>query len=152
MVSLDVLDAVVIPISCPVSWDAMHGDCRTRFCDRCSQNVHDVSAMSRAEAVQLLTDSAGAPCLRIYRRQDGRVMTADCATRRERIWKWLDRRSSWAAALFALVFFVGCEKPTCLMGEPPYRPPVAQPESLHAVLGGPAAVTLADRHIDTAAP
>ncbi len=120
--TIDVLDAVTIPIACPVSWDAMHGDDRTRFCDQCSQNVHDVSELTRAEAVQLLTDGDKLPCLRIYRRQDGRVMTADCTTRRDRLWKWLHRRSKWAAAVFALVFFASCDRPKdCIAGgiEPP---------------------------------
>src|SRR5262245_57103262 len=106
MVSLptvDVLESVTIPVACPVPWDAMRGDHRTRFCDKCNQNVHDVSELTRAEAVQLLSGDK-LPCMRIYRRQDGRVMTADCASRRERVWKWLDRRSAWAASLFAMVF------------------------------------------------
>src|SRR5206468_4214709 len=54
MIPLDVLDAVTIPISCPVSWDEMQGDHRTRFCDQCSQNVYDVSELSRAEAIELV--------------------------------------------------------------------------------------------------
>ena len=109
--TVDVLDAITIPVTCPVSWDDMHGDRRTRFCDKCSQNVHDVSELTRSEAVQLLTGGCELPCLRIYRRRDGRVMTADCATRRERAWKWLDRRSAWAATMFALVFMGGCSEP-----------------------------------------
>ncbi len=111
---VDSLDSITIAVSCPVSWDAMHGDRRTRFCNSCQQDVHDVSELTTAEAVQLLTRRAKSPCLRIYRRQDGRVMTADCLNRRERAWKWLRRYSAPAAALFALVFWVGCSKP--LMG------------------------------------
>ena len=108
--TIDALDSITIPIACPVPWDAMRGDNRTRFCDKCSQNVHDVSELTRAEAVQLVTGGDKLPCLRIYRRPDGRVMTADCATKRERVWKWLDRRSTWAAALFAVVFMAGCDR------------------------------------------
>lgn len=109
---VDTLDSITIAVSCPVSWDAMHGDRRTRFCNSCQQDVHDVSELTTAEAVQLLSGGAKPPCLRVYRRQDGRVMTADCLTRRERAWKWLRRYSAPAAALFALVFWVGCSKPT----------------------------------------
>lgn len=143
MIPLDVLDAVTIPIACPVSWDAMHGDHRTRFCDECRQNVHDVSELTRAEAVELLTNSARTPCLRIYRRQDGRVMTADCSTRRERVWKWLDRRSTWLAWLFALVFFSGCDsKPECITGDIAPPPPTTTKQSWQSVLGGPATTAL----------
>jgi hypothetical protein len=107
--TIDVLDSIAIPIACPVPWDEMHGNDRTRFCDKCSQNVHDVSELTKEEAVQLVTGDEK-PCLRLYRRQDGRVMTSDCATKRERVWKWLDKRSAWVATLFALVF-MGCMKP-----------------------------------------
>jgi hypothetical protein len=114
---VDVLDSITIPVACPVSWDAMHGDRRTRFCDQCSQNVHDVSELTREEAVQLVSGSEKLPCVRLFRRPDGRVMTADCMTRRERAWKWLHRRSTWAATLFALVF-LGCSGPTGPAGDP----------------------------------
>jgi hypothetical protein len=76
--------------------------------------VHDVSELTRDEAVTLVTGGEAAPCLRLFRRPDGRVMTRDCMTRRERAWKWLHRRSTWAAALFALLFLMGCGDNTCV--------------------------------------
>lgn len=144
--TVDALDVISIPVPCPVAWDAMHGDNRTRFCDQCKQNVHDVSELTRAEAIRLVTAGEKTPCLRIYRRPDGHVMTADCTTRRERVWKWLHKRAPWAAGVFALVFMAGCEKPpitgeACLMGTPP-PPPTT--EVVQSVTGGTAAVTPAD--------
>lgn len=115
--TLDALDSVSIPVPCPVPWDAMHGNDRTRYCDRCEQNVHDVSELSRAEALALIGEAGTKPpCLRVFRRPDGRVMTADCTTRRERAWKWLDRRAPRLARLFALVFLAGCGAPECVAG------------------------------------
>ncbi len=32
-------------------------------------------------------------------------MTADCLTQRERVWKWLQRSSAFAAAAFAFLFW-----------------------------------------------
>ena len=52
--TLDALDSITIPVACPVSWDTMRGDHRTRFCDSCNQNVHDVSELTRSEAIQLV--------------------------------------------------------------------------------------------------
>src|SRR4051794_26610959 len=98
---LDPLDSITIPVACPVPWDTMQGDDRTRFCDKCSQNVHDVSELTREEALRLVSNGGKVPCLRLYRRRDGRVMTADCTTRRERVWKWLHRRSPRLAWVFA---------------------------------------------------
>jgi hypothetical protein len=114
--TIDVLDSITIPVACDVSWDSMHGDHRTRFCGQCRQNVHDVSELTAAEAVALVTGGEETPCLRLFRRADGRVMTADCMTRRERAWKWLHRRSAFAAALFALMF-LGCAKAETTAGE-----------------------------------
>ncbi len=121
--TVDVLNSIAIPVACPVPWDEMDGDNRTRFCSKCSQNVHDVSELTNAETMRLLTDGDKLPCLRIYRRQDGRVMTADCATKRERVWKWLHGRSAWAASLFAVVFLGGCGNQLgTMMGVPCHIP------------------------------
>ena len=144
MVSLptvDALDAVAIPITCPVPWDEMHGDDRTRFCDQCKQNVHDVSELTRAEAVELVTGGEETPCLRLYRRQDGRVMTTDCMTKRERVWKWLHQRAPWAAAAFALLFMAGCGQPACIAGGiKAIIPPSPPDDAVQSVVGGTAAV------------
>jgi hypothetical protein len=134
---VDVLGSITIPVPCPVSWDAMRADHRTRFCDTCSQNVHDVSELTAAEAVELVTGGEKAPCLRLFRRPDGRVMTADCLTKRERAWKWLNRRSAWVAAFFALVF-MGCTNPfngpagEACMGSPKPLPVGATHDDEHA--------------------
>lgn len=136
--TIDALDALTIPNTCPVPWDSMRGDHRTRFCDRCEQNVHDVSELTRAEAVQLVTAGERLPCLRIYRRPDGRVVTTDCATKRERVWKWLHRRSPWLAALFTLVFFAGCN-PFCTTGVPLGPVPPPPDDATQSVVGGAAA-------------
>ena len=39
------------PLDTDVLWDAMYGDHRTRFCNTCSQDVHDLSELTRAEAI-----------------------------------------------------------------------------------------------------
>ena len=76
--SPDMLDLVEIPIPCEVPWDGMPGDEQVRHCGQCKQNVYNVSAFTRAEAMQLLRQRA---CLRIYRRPDNTVITSDCRAR-----------------------------------------------------------------------
>ena len=63
----------------------MVGDDRVRFCGQCAKNVHNLSALSRGEADALLREAqaveaarTGAMCVRLYRRTDGTVLTADC--------------------------------------------------------------------------
>ncbi|MFT3687218.1 MAG: hypothetical protein QM783_20230 [Phycisphaerales bacterium] len=62
---------------CPMSWDAMRGDHRSRFCDHCQLHVHNVSALTKREARALLAASSGRLCLNGYVRPDGELVTQD---------------------------------------------------------------------------
>jgi hypothetical protein len=77
-VALDILDRIEIASPCPVKWEEMQGDDRMRFCGHCSLNVYNISAMTREEAVRLVTGTRGRLCGSIFRRADGTVMTSDC--------------------------------------------------------------------------
>lgn len=79
------LDDVRIASPCAASWDDMIGDDRMRFCQQCTKNVYNLSAMSREAAEALLRAGqereaarGGGMCVRLYRRADGTVLTADC--------------------------------------------------------------------------
>jgi hypothetical protein len=78
---LDPVDRIEIPIPCQVPWDSMVGDEMVRHCGQCRQNVYNLIAMTRAEALRLLEERAGRVCLRIFRRPDGTVITDDCRAR-----------------------------------------------------------------------
>jgi len=77
----DAVDQVEISSPCTVPWSSMRGDGRIRFCGHCRQNVYNVEAFGRAEARRLVAESEGRLCVRILRRSDGTVVTADCWTR-----------------------------------------------------------------------
>ena len=82
--SRDAIDQIEISSPCTVSWDEMRaagGDGRVRFCGQCRQNVYNVEAMSRVEARRLIAAREGRVCVRILRRPDGTVVTADCWAR-----------------------------------------------------------------------
>jgi hypothetical protein len=74
----DALDLIEIAIPCEVPWSSMPGDEQVRHCGQCKQNVYNVSAFTRVEALRLLS---GRACLRIYRRPDNTVITSDCRER-----------------------------------------------------------------------
>src|SRR5205814_7912138 len=98
------LDVIRIANPCPVSWDSMNGDARTRFCAHCQRDVHDLTTMTQAEANDLICASAGELCVRFARTPEGKVMTLEYAPRPRghgRARKWLS-----AAALTA--FLAGC--------------------------------------------
>jgi hypothetical protein len=72
------LDDIQIANPCSADWNAMPGDERVRRCPDCRLNVYNVAALSRREAVLLIQRREGRPCLRLFRRADGTVITADC--------------------------------------------------------------------------
>ena len=79
------LDNVRVASPCTASWDDMIGDDRVRFCQECTKNVYNLSALSREDAEALLRASqereaarGEGMCVCLYRRADGTVLTADC--------------------------------------------------------------------------
>jgi hypothetical protein len=78
MARLNILDDPQIAAPCPASWNAMRGDDRVRFCALCSKNVYNLSGLTTAEAATILAQNGGSACIRLYRRGDGTVLTADC--------------------------------------------------------------------------
>ena len=88
---------------CPVSWADMQGDDKVRYCNCCSLNVYNVSAMTREEAEDLLFSANGRLCVRFYRRADGRVMTQDCPVGLEKLRR---RMVGYAATLASCILGV----------------------------------------------
>jgi len=72
------LDDVRVAAPCPASWDDMVGTEQVRHCGQCSKNVYNFSEMTRPEIADLLMNSEGRVCGRLYRRKDGTMLTADC--------------------------------------------------------------------------
>jgi ankyrin repeat protein len=54
----------------------MIGNDQVRFCSHCNLSVHNLSEMTRAEAMKLVLDSKGRLCARFNRRPDGAIQTA----------------------------------------------------------------------------
>jgi hypothetical protein len=98
------LDHVAVATPCRADWNLMLGDETIRFCTLCRRNVYNLSGMSREKAEQVLLEHRGSLCIRLYRRSDGTVLTADCpvglADRARQAWGWV------TAALVAVTAFV----------------------------------------------
>jgi hypothetical protein len=62
---------------CPIKWESMRGDGRTRFCDQCQLHVHNVSALSGREAARLLAAAPGRVCMNGMARGDGTLVTRE---------------------------------------------------------------------------
>jgi hypothetical protein len=101
------LARVRIAAPCEAEWDEMRGDERVRFCQHCSLNVYNLSAMTKREAERLVTRNEGARlCVRFYRRKDGTMLTQPCPVGLRALKR---RVSRLASGLFATLisFFAG---------------------------------------------
>jgi hypothetical protein len=74
-----------IATPCEARWDDMVGDDRKRFCNDCKKDVHNLTAMTRAEVAAFVEAHARGACVRLYQREDGRMLTADCPVGRRRM-------------------------------------------------------------------
>lgn len=77
-----VLDRVKVNESCREDWDAMQGNDQVRFCSHCAKDVHNLSAMTRAEAETLIRKSNGRLCVRFVRRADASIATRTMPSKR----------------------------------------------------------------------
>ena len=101
MEPLNVLNDLKIASPCPAAWADMKGDDRTRFCGSCSKHVYNIAGLTAAEAVSLVQQSEGRLCIRLYRRKDGSVLTADCPVGlRHAVRRRLVRLATAGAVLF----------------------------------------------------
>lgn len=101
------LARVRVAAPCEADWDEMRGDERVRFCQHCSLNVYNLSAMTQREAERLVTRSEGARlCVRFYRRKDGTMLTQSCPVGLRALKR---RASRLASGVFATLisFFAG---------------------------------------------
>jgi len=56
----------------------MPGTDQVRHCGECNKNVYNLSAMTRREAEEVLRQTEGRLCARLYRRADGTILTENC--------------------------------------------------------------------------
>jgi hypothetical protein len=114
---LPMLEDVSIAAPCRASWEQMVGDEHVRFCDQCEKNVYNLSSLPREEAEALLVAKDGKMCVRLYKREDGTVLTNDCPVG---VKKRRRRRAALAAvggSLMAAAAAIGLES-RATMGEP----------------------------------
>jgi hypothetical protein len=141
------LDDIQIASPCSARWEDMTGDDRSRHCRACDKMVYDLLSLSAAQAVALIREKEGALCVRLFRRADGKVLTADCP---EGLKARLDKfrpaalprviTPRWLLFLFVCCFFgwlfhrvvcpppvLGAINPSCLPNFPPGRAPEIDP-------------------------
>jgi TonB family protein len=103
---LDLLDNVRVAAPCSADWSAMRGNDRARFCQECNLNVYNISAMTQAEAEELINRNEGRLCVRYYQRADGTILTQDCPVG-VKAWRKKAARVALAISSAAISFFAG---------------------------------------------
>lgn len=78
MTSLNIINEIEVATPCPADWEQMLGDDSVRFCGQCEKNVYNFSTMTAQQIADLVEETEGVFCGRLYRRPDGTVLTADC--------------------------------------------------------------------------
>lgn len=102
-IHLDLIDRIRIAAPCSAKWDDMTGSDAVRHCQSCDLDVHNFAAMTRNEIAALLGASDGRVCVRLYRRPDGMILTADCPVGLRAIRKRAVRRVVRIAAAVAVL-------------------------------------------------
>lgn len=64
------IDRIRIESPCDADWDSMTGNEQVRFCEHCNLSVHNLSEMTRQQAVRLVQNSNGRLCVRYVRRPE----------------------------------------------------------------------------------
>lgn len=105
--------------SCPAPWAGMVGDGAVRECGLCDRKVYDFAGLTALEATRLVLQNEGTLCARLFRRKDGRLLTADCGPGRRRHRRRLTVLGAAAAAV------TGAVAVTSGLGSPPRPAPAA---------------------------
>lgn len=103
--TLTILDQISVASPCSADWKTMQGDDRSRLCGSCQKHVYDIASMTAEEALALIHEREGYVCVRLFRRADGTVMTANCPVGARAILR--RTRQLIAASSLAVVILAG---------------------------------------------
>lgn len=98
------LESIKIASPCSADWNEMRGDNRQRYCSHCKLNVYNLSEMTQREAENFLFEAEGRVCVRLYKRNDGTVITQDCPVGWQAIKRKVSRGATAAFSLLAGLF------------------------------------------------
>lgn len=73
---MSLLNTLRFAYECPLAWEKLTGGDRTRFCGQCEKHVTDLSAMSRAEAEDVLAQATAPMCVRVGHDASGNTVHA----------------------------------------------------------------------------
>ena len=96
MSAKDPLQRLAVTSPCSQDWTTMIGNDQVRFCEHCSLNVHNISAMTRARALRFAAKSTGRICVRYYHNPDGLIATRTVSPRLYQLGRRVSRLAAGA--------------------------------------------------------
>ncbi|MBX7223875.1 MAG: carboxypeptidase-like regulatory domain-containing protein [Blastocatellia bacterium] len=72
---LTILDRVSVKSPCHEDWNEMKGNDTVRFCSHCCKSVHNLSEMTRSEAIKLVEQSKSRLCIRYVEGPNQSIIT-----------------------------------------------------------------------------
>lgn len=84
---------------CPVDWNQMSGDQKSRHCGICNKSVHNIANLSKKEAETLLCTPGKSVCIRIQQTPEGNFLTKS---------GWMRRAAIAGAATLSLIPISAC--------------------------------------------
>src|ERR1044071_5898047 len=108
------IDTIQVASPCDAQWSDMQGDDLARLCAQCNNHVYNLSLLTRAEANELIREKENDLCVKLYRRFDGTVLTADCPRGLRAVRKhFLLARAKAIAAVVTLLAYLGVSVASC---------------------------------------
>lgn len=145
------LDDISVSSPCSAEWDSMTGNDRVRFCNHCRQSVHNLSEMTRKDALRLVAKSKGRLCVRYYSQPHRSIHTASLPQQLHQITRRTSRIAAGAfTAALSLSMNVVARTPSS-MDEPlsaSYQLAAGEGKFVRDTQGGSAALkgTILDPH------
>lgn len=130
--ALEIVNDIQIATPCTADWHAMAGDDRARHCGQCDKKVFNIENLTAQATADLILEHEGHLCVRLHRRKDGTVLTADCPIGLRAKAKHAWRKSmAYATACLGWLFVSGCREQSAGTGTT--APP---PDERHYMAGG----------------
>jgi hypothetical protein len=90
------LNNLTIPSPCTADWNSMVGNDQVRFCEHCSLDVHNLSAITRSQAERLVSSAKGRLCVQYHYDSAGRPLTLPARQKLHRIGRRVSRIAAGA--------------------------------------------------------
>lgn len=115
-----VLDQISVPVPCPMSWSAMEGDDKVRFCGECNRHVWNFFEMTDEEILRVLRENPARVCAQIVKNAEGVLVTKS----NHRV------RSKYRFSMLSMLIVATCLSPLLLWYPSLYHWLVREPEPI----------------------